>query len=173
MENNLLVDSSAKIMLHAQKIKLESNNNNNNNTSKTSYILFSGEEPYKIGLFNENEVNVNGCGFLLPNNYLMESIEFYISSSKDIVSETDMKIKIQLYLAKEGSIYYPLEKAKLEIDLGKKILRTDFIEKNLKIENLFLNRLSKVITVASFTCKEERKEEFFIGGTVTLSTINN
>ena len=156
-------------MLHAQKIKLESNNN----TSKTAYILFSGEEPYKIGSFEENEVKVNGCGFLLPNNYLMEAIEFYISSSNNIVSETDMKIKIQLYLAKEGSRYYPLEKAKLEIDLGKKFLRTDFKEEKLKIDNLILNKGSKIITVVSFYSKEEKEVEFFIGGTLTLSTISN
>lgn len=169
MENNLLVSSSAKIMLHAQKIKLESNNN----ISKTAYILFSGEEPYKIGSFEENEVNVNGCGFLLPNNYLMETIEFYISSSNDIISETDMKIKIQLYLEKEGSQYVPLKEAKLEFNLGNKLLRTDFKEKKLKIHNLILNKGSKIITVVRFTSKEEKEVEFFIGGTLTLSNIDN
>ena len=169
MENNLLSKNSTKIMLHAQKVILESNNNK----AKTAYILFSGEEPYKIGVFDEDEVNINGCGFLLPNNYLIDFMEFYISSSNDIVSESDMKIKIQLYLAEEGGQYNPLKETKLEFNLGKNFLRTGFKEEKIKINNLILKKGSKIITVVSFSSKEEKEAEFFIGGTLSLTSISN
>lgn len=156
-------------MFHSEKLKLASANNQ----YIDACVLFSGEESYKIGLFQEKEININGCGFLLPNNYSIEGMSFYVSSVKEIESLSDMKIKIQLYTAEKGNQYIPIEHARIEMNLGKKFLRTDFREKSIKIDYLTLSRLNKLIVVVSFYSKEEKEEEFFVGGTLYLKDKND